>query len=56
MIITQQNLFMFAAFIRYQHGSVMGNVIFADLAFALFGLLMFFSLMLGHFRHYVIVR
>ncbi|KAL7426842.1 hypothetical protein ACHAXM_000617 [Skeletonema potamos] len=56
VIISQQNLFMFAAFIKYQHGSVFGNVIFADLAFALFGLLTFFSLILGHFRHYIIVK
>mmetsp|Transcript_27245 Transcript_27245/g.41141 ORF Transcript_27245/g.41141 Transcript_27245/m.41141 type:complete len:184 (-) Transcript_27245:384-935(-) len=56
VVISQQNLFMFAAFIKYQHGSVFGNVIFADLAFALFGLLTFFSLILGHFRHYIIVK
>ena len=56
VIISQQNLFMFAAFVKYQHGSVIGNVIFADLAFALFGLLTFFSLILGHFRHYIIVK
>ena len=56
VIISQQNLFMFAAFIKYQHGSVVGNVIFADLAFALFVLLTFFSLILGHFRHYIIVK
>ena len=56
VVISQQNLFMFAAFIKYQHGSVFGNVIFADLAFALGLLLIFFSLILGHFRHYIIVK
>ena len=56
MVISQQNLFMFLAFIKYQHGSVFGNVIFADLAFALCGLLTFFSLILGHFRHFIIVK
>mmetsp|Transcript_11764 Transcript_11764/g.18052 ORF Transcript_11764/g.18052 Transcript_11764/m.18052 type:complete len:185 (-) Transcript_11764:423-977(-) len=56
VVISQQNLFMFLAFIKYQHGSVFGNVIFADLAFALCGLLTFFSLILGHFRHFIIVK
>ena len=56
MVVSQQNLLLFAAFVRYQHGNVVSNVIFAYLALALFLLLTFFSLILGHFRHYIIVK
>lgn len=56
VVVSQQNLLLFAAFVRYQHGNVVSNVIFAYLALALFLLLTFFSLILGHFRHYIIVK
>ncbi len=56
VVISQQNLLLFAAFYHYGHGDAVFNVIFADLAFALFAVLTFFSLILGHFRHYVIVK
>lgn len=55
-VVSQQNLLLFAAFYHYQHGNQMFNLIFADLALALFMVLTFFSLILGHFRHYIIVR
>ena len=56
VVVSQQNLLLFAAFVRYQHGDLVSNVIFAYLALALFLLLSFFSLILGHFRHQIIVR
>jgi hypothetical protein len=56
VVISQQNLLLFAAFYHYKHGDRVFNVIFADLAFALFVILTFFSIILGHFRHYVIVK
>jgi hypothetical protein len=56
VVISQQDLLLFAAFYHYKHGDVVYNVIFADLAFALFAILTFFSLILGHFRHYIIVK
>jgi len=56
VVISQQDLLLFAAFYHYKHGDVVCNVIFADLAFALFAILTFFSLILGHFRHYIIVK
>ena len=56
IVISQQNLLLFAAFYHYGHGDRVFNVIFADLAFALFVALTFFSLILGHFRNYVIVK
>mmetsp|Transcript_10391 Transcript_10391/g.18757 ORF Transcript_10391/g.18757 Transcript_10391/m.18757 type:complete len:187 (+) Transcript_10391:146-706(+) len=55
-VVSQQNLLLFAAFYRYQHGNPTFNLIFADLALALFVILTFFSLILGHFRHHIIVR
>ncbi|KAL9183136.1 hypothetical protein ACHAXT_004923 [Thalassiosira profunda] len=54
-VVSQQNLLMFASFYHYQHGNTGFNWIFADLAFALFLILTFFSLILGHFRHHIIV-
>ena len=54
VVLSQQNLLMFACFFRYQHGDGYANAIFADLAFVLFGLLGFFSLILGHFRNKII--
>ena len=56
VVVSQQNLLMFAAFYHYQHGNSVTNVIFADLGFALFMILTFFSLILGHFRHHIIVK
>lgn len=56
VVVSQQNLLLFAAFYHYQHGNPMFNLIFADLALALFMILTFFSLILGHFRHYIIVK
>ena len=56
VVVSQQNLLMFAAFYHYQHGNAITNVIFADLGFALFMILTFFSLILGHFRHHIIVK
>jgi hypothetical protein len=56
VVISQQDLLLFAAFYHNKHGDAVFNVIFADLAFALFTILTFFSLILGHFRHYIIVK
>lgn len=56
VVVSQQNLLLFAAFYHYQHGNAGFNLIFADLALALFLILTFFSLILGHFRHYIIVK
>mmetsp|Transcript_43762 Transcript_43762/g.93054 ORF Transcript_43762/g.93054 Transcript_43762/m.93054 type:complete len:185 (+) Transcript_43762:194-748(+) len=56
VVVSQQNLLLFASFYHYQHGNVMFNLIFADLALALSMVLTFFSLILGHFRHHIIVR
>mmetsp|Transcript_23214 Transcript_23214/g.48216 ORF Transcript_23214/g.48216 Transcript_23214/m.48216 type:complete len:97 (-) Transcript_23214:291-581(-) len=53
-IVSQQNLLMFVAFINYQHGDSYSNAIFADLALALFMLMGFFTLILGHFRDQII--
>ena len=35
VVVSQQNLLLFAAFYHYQHGNPMFNLIFADLALAL---------------------
>mmetsp|Transcript_4817 Transcript_4817/g.11171 ORF Transcript_4817/g.11171 Transcript_4817/m.11171 type:complete len:187 (-) Transcript_4817:377-937(-) len=56
VVISQQNLLLFAAFYGYSHGSPFMNIIFADMAFALFVILSFFALTLGHFRKYIITR
>ena len=56
VVVSQQNLLLFMSFHRYQHGNAMFNWIFADLALALFFILTFFSLILGHFRHHIIVK
>lgn len=56
VVVSQQNLLLFASFYRYQHGNLLFNLIFADLALALFFILTFFSLILGHFRHHIIVK
>ncbi len=56
VVVSQQNLLLFAAFYHYKYGNAAFNFIFADLALALFMLLTFFSLILGHFRNYIIVK
>jgi len=56
VVLSQQNLLLFAAFYSYGYGNPWSNIIFADLAFALFVVLSFFSLILGHFRYHVIVK
>ncbi|KAL3780193.1 hypothetical protein ACHAW5_010278 [Stephanodiscus triporus] len=56
VVTSQQDLLLCVAFYHNNRGDPVYNVIFADLAFALFGVLTFFSLILGHFRHYVVVR
>lgn len=56
VVVSQQNLLLFAAFYHYQYGNATFNLIFADMALALFMILTFFSLILGHFRHYIIVK
>ncbi|KAL7529821.1 hypothetical protein ACHAXR_007173 [Thalassiosira sp. AJA248-18] len=56
VVVSQQNLLLFASFYHYQHGNTTFNLIFADLALALFMILTFFSLILGHFRHHIIVK
>ena len=55
-VVSQQNLLLFAAFYHYKHGNLFQNYVFADLALALFMVLTFFSLLLGHFRNHVIVK
>eukprot|EP00580_Thalassiosira_gravida_P020050 CAMPEP_0201670588 /NCGR_PEP_ID=MMETSP0494-20130426/27217_1 /ASSEMBLY_ACC=CAM_ASM_000839 /TAXON_ID=420259 /ORGANISM="Thalassiosira gravida, Strain GMp14c1" /LENGTH=192 /DNA_ID=CAMNT_0048151683 /DNA_START=11 /DNA_END=589 /DNA_ORIENTATION=- len=56
VVVSQQDLLLFASFYHYQHGNLMFNLIFADLALALCILLTFFSLILGHFRNHIIVK
>lgn len=56
VVMSQQNLLLCAAFYHYKHGNVVFNKIFADLSCILFVLLTFFSLILGHFRNYIIVK
>lgn len=56
VVVSQQNLLLFVSFYHYQHGNSMYNMIFADLALALCLILAFFSLILGHFRHHIIVK
>mmetsp|Transcript_3089 Transcript_3089/g.6791 ORF Transcript_3089/g.6791 Transcript_3089/m.6791 type:complete len:183 (-) Transcript_3089:452-1000(-) len=56
VVVSQQNLLLFAAFYHYQYGNATFNLIFADMALALFMILTFFSLILGHFRHHIIVK
>ncbi|KAL3775721.1 hypothetical protein ACHAW5_002933 [Stephanodiscus triporus] len=56
VVTSQQDLLLCAAFYHNNRGDPVYIVIFANLAFALFGVLMFFSLILGHFWNYVIVR
>ncbi|KAL7551310.1 hypothetical protein ACHAWF_014498 [Thalassiosira exigua] len=56
VVVSQQNLLLFASFYHYKYGNTTFNLIFADLALALFMILTFFSLILGHFRHHVIVK
>lgn len=54
VVVSQQNLLLFAAFHRYRHGDTHSNSIFADLALTLCFLLTFFSLILYHFRDHII--
>jgi len=56
VVLSQQNLLLFAAFYSYGHGSPFMNIIFADMAFALFMILSFFALTLGHFRNHIITK
>lgn len=56
VVLSQQNLLLFAGFYGYGHGSPSMNVIFADVAFVLFMILSFFALTLGNFRNHIITR
>ncbi|KAL7505834.1 hypothetical protein ACHAXN_003657 [Cyclotella atomus] len=55
LVLSQQNLLMFAAFFKYGHGDYGTNLIFANLSLMLFLCLGFFTMILGHFKDRVIV-
>ncbi|KAL3805316.1 hypothetical protein HJC23_009023 [Cyclotella cryptica] len=55
LVLSQQDLLMFAAFFNYGHGDGSANKIFANLALALFLCLGFFTLIMGHFKERIIV-
>jgi len=55
LVLSQQNLLMFAAFFKYGHGDHGTNLLFANLSFMLFLCLGFFSAILGHFKDEIIV-
>ncbi|KAL7487930.1 hypothetical protein ACHAW6_013513 [Cyclotella cf. meneghiniana] len=55
LVLSQQDLLLFAAFFKYGHGDGSANIIFANLAFALFFCLGFFTLIMGHFKDMIIV-
>jgi hypothetical protein len=55
LVLSQQNLLMFAAFFKYGHGDHGTNMIFANLSLMLFLCLGFFTLIMGHFKDRIIV-
>jgi len=55
VVLANQNLILFATFVRYSQGSPRTNHIFASLGFTLFTVLSFMSLLLVHFKHQVVV-
>ena len=55
LILSQQNLLMFAAFFNYSHGDGATNKVFANLSLMLFLCLGFFTLIMGHFKDKIIV-
>jgi zinc transporter ZupT len=55
IILANQNLILFGVFHQYSQGSMGTNLAFSNLSFFLFVILIFFSLLLVHFRHDVVV-
>jgi hypothetical protein len=55
VILANQNLIIFGVFHQYTQGSLGTNLAFSNLSFFLFVVLVFFSLLLVHFRHDVVV-
>jgi zinc transporter ZupT len=55
VILANQNLILFGVFRQYTQGSRGTNLAFSNLSFFLFVVLTFFSLLLVHFRHDVVV-
>ena len=55
IIMANQNLILFGVFHQYNHGTIATNLAFSNLSMVLFIILTFFSLLLLHFRHDVVV-
>jgi hypothetical protein len=55
VVLSNQNLLLFATFSGYKQGSPGTNHAFAGLGLTLFAVLSFMSLLLVHFKHYVVV-
>mmetsp|Transcript_14159 Transcript_14159/g.18456 ORF Transcript_14159/g.18456 Transcript_14159/m.18456 type:complete len:209 (+) Transcript_14159:135-761(+) len=55
VILANQNMILTGIFFGYKHGSLQTNRIFANLGFCLFLVLVFFSVMLFHFKGEIVV-
>jgi hypothetical protein len=55
VVLANQNLILFGTFHGYQYGALQTNNAFSNLAFTLFAVLGFFSLILFHFKRSVVV-
>jgi hypothetical protein len=55
VILSNQNLILFGTFSGYAYGTPSTNKIFASIGFTLFCTLAFFSLLVFHFKAYIVV-
>ena len=55
VVLANQNIILYAAFHKYQQGSIAANQVFASLGFVLFAVLTFMSLLLVQFKNDVII-
>jgi zinc transporter ZupT len=55
VVLFNQNLILFGTFHGYPHGSSRTNTTFANIGLTLFAVLAFFSLLLFHFKKYIVV-
>lgn len=54
-VLGSQNLILFGTFYSYGYGNTSTNRVFANVGLTLFCVLFFFSLLLFHFKRYIVV-
>ena len=55
VVLANQNLILFGTFHGYSYGNTLTNHTFGSVGFTLFCILTFFSLLLFHFKRYIVV-